>query len=245
MKFGVKTFHNKKFLDYFIGKADFFEVQAIQTNNYDFLKKYVKLKIPFVIHAEHFRWGFNPADKTKKESNLKSVNFAQELADKTKAEKIIIHPGLINNNNCSKEHAIDFFKKINDKRVLIENLAPAEDRLCSLPNELEDFIKQTNKRFIYDLSHTILASIHFNLDKIKLIKDFLKLKPDHFHISGQNFNSTVDQHGTFKIEKDNMPNFKDILKLYPKDAEITLEVTPDIKKTEYDLKFIRDFVKDL
>lgn len=244
MKFGVKTYRHKEFLDYFVGKSYFFEVQAIQTVNYNFLQKYVKLKIPIVIHAEHFKWGFNPTDKTKKEFNLKSLNFARKLADKTKAKKIIIHPGRIINKSCSKEQAIKFFREINDKRILIENLTPNAHGFFT-PKEIKEFITKSNKGFIYDLSHSIATANQLKKNKLKFIKDFLKLKPKHFHINGQNYNSPRDQHRSFKTAQHQMPNFKKILKLYPKDAEITLEVTPNIKNTAYDLNFIRDFVKNL
>ena len=49
MKIGVKAYYQEDFLDYFIDKADFFEVQGLRGKNYDFLKKYTKNKIPIVV----------------------------------------------------------------------------------------------------------------------------------------------------------------------------------------------------
>ena len=242
MKFGIKTFKDEWFLDAFINKADFFEVQAIQKYNYNFLKKYKELKIPIVIHTEHPAFGFNPADKSKEKQNLKSINFAIKLADMSNAKKIIVHPGNIKNKNCSKQQAIDFIKKLKDKRILIENLPTYKGRLCQTPEQTKNFLKQTKKDFIFDLGHAIVTANYNNINKEKIIKDFLKLKPKHFHISGQNINSKKDQHISFKNAK--LP-YKKFLSLYPKNAEITLEVTKDLEKTKYDLEFIRKITKNL
>ena len=38
MKLGVKTFFSEEFLDAFADKADFFEIMAVEKNDYDFLK---------------------------------------------------------------------------------------------------------------------------------------------------------------------------------------------------------------
>jgi hypothetical protein len=242
MKIGVKTYNDEKFLDNFINKADFFEVQAIQKYNYDFLKKYKKLEIPFVIHAEHIAFGINLADKSIEKENLKSINFAIKLADMTNAKKIIIHPGYISNKYCSKEQSINFFKKLKDKRILVENLHSLGNRLCQTPKKTKEFLKKTKRNFIFDLSHAIAVANTIKLNKEKTIKDFLELNPKHFHLGGQNWDSDNDQHNSFKEVK--LP-YKKILAWYPKNAEITLEVTGDIKKTEYDLEFIRKITKEL
>ena len=242
MKLGVKAYHEEEFLDEFIGKADFFETQAIQKYNYDFLKKYKKLKIPIVIHAEHAGFSVNLADKTKEKKNLQSINYAIKLANIANSKKIIVHPGHILNKNCSKEQSIKLLKKIKDKRILIENLTFHENRFCQTPEQTKEFLKQTNKDFIFDLGHAIININHYKLPLTKTIKDFIKLKPKHFHISGLDLKSVVDQHESFKSV--NLP-LKKFLKLYPKNAEITLEVTKDLKKTQDDLNHVKKIIKEL
>jgi len=240
MKIGVKTYDNEEFLDYFKDKADFFEVQAIQTNNYDFLKKY---SLPIIIHAEHHvNAGINPADKTLINQNLKSINFAIKLADQVNAKKIIFHPGMIRDANCSQEQAINFIKNIPDDRILIENLPAMPYRLGKTPKELKEFLQKTGKKFCFDLSHAIVTANILKLDKERIIEDFLKLNPVHFHLSGQNWDADTDHHWSFK---DSNIDFKNILKFYPKDAEITLEVTQDIGKNEYDLEYIKEIISSI
>ena len=119
MKIGVKTFDNRNFLKPFENQVDFFEIMAIETNKYDFLKEF---KLPMVIHSQHGVFGVNSADKTKEERNLKSINFARKIADKVNSKKIILHPGELEDENCSKEQAIKFIKTLDDKRIIIENV---------------------------------------------------------------------------------------------------------------------------
>ena len=237
MKIGVKTWRSEKFLKHFEKTADFFEVQAIQSENYKFLKKFSK---PIVIHAEHSGFGVNPADKTLKKKNLKSINYAIKIADSIDAKKIILHPGFIKNKNCSEQNSIEFIKDLKDKRILIENVVPHNNGLCLTPKQTKNFLKQTNKKFIFDLAHSILTSNYLKKDYEKTIKEFLKLKPKHFHISGQKLKSKKDNHNPLK--KSDL-DFKKILKLYPKNAEITLETNPSIKNTEEDIEFIRKIIQ--
>ena len=91
--------------------------------------------IPITIHAQHSRFNINPADKTLEKINIKAVEKAQAAADITNSDIIILHPGTLANKNCSIENAINFFKKINDPRIIIENLTSRKS-LCRLPKEL-------------------------------------------------------------------------------------------------------------
>lgn len=241
MKLGVKTYDSESFLKHFENLADFFEIQAIQKNNYDFLKNFSK---PIVIHAEHDSFGINPADKNLYKKNLESINFAINLANKTNARKIIVHPGNMDNKNCSKEQAIHFIKSLKDKRIIIENLSDCSNSLCTGSEGIKEFMNTTDSGFCLDISHCIVSSNQLGLDYKKMIKKFIKLKPNHYHISGQNTNSKTDNHYSFSDKNSNIP-IKEILKLFPKDAEITLEVTTDVEKTKEDLRKIRKIIEEL
>lgn len=237
MKIGVKTFDEESFLDFFINKADFFEIMAIEKNNYKFLKKY---SIPMVIHAQHHNFGINNADKTKIKENTDSINFAINLANECKADKIIVHAGEFADKNCSIKQAVYFFNFINDKRILVENV-PIRDkkRLCTTPEEMKMFLKKTKTGFCFDINHAIETAVYLNEDYITLIKKFLELKPVHYHLGGQNIKQKKE-HICFK-ESD--IDLKKILELIPKDTEITLEVSTDLKKTKEDLEFISNYTQ--
>ena len=141
MKFGVKNFDDEKFFDYFVGKADFFEVQAIRGNDYSYLQKYVEKGIPIIVHAEHQGFGVNHCDPKKERVNLESIAFSRGLADKVNAEFIIVHPGRIYDKDCSLAYFIKTFQKINDPRIVIENLPQSIDRSFFSPAASPDYIK--------------------------------------------------------------------------------------------------------
>jgi endonuclease IV len=182
MKIGVKTFGNPDLLKHFEGKVSFFEIQAIQSNDYSFLKNF---SLPIVVHAEHDEWGINISDKNKEKSNLKAINFAQKIADMTGSKKIIVHPGSDSgSSDCSIDNTIDFLKKINDGRILIENLIS----FSASPEEIKKIIKSTGVGFCFDLNHSMDYALKNNLDVMETIKKFLKLNPSHFHIGDKEKN---------------------------------------------------------
>lgn len=238
MKIGVKTYSDKKFLDSFENKCDFFEVQAIQGKDYSFLKKY---KLPIVIHCEHHVFGVNIADNSKKDLNLKAINFAKKIAESISATKIIIHPGGLENENCSKENSIKFLKENCDKRFCIENmpfisLKDKIPRLCASPEEMKEFLIKTNLGFCFDINHAIEYALSKKLNYWNILKKFEKLKPIHYHLGGENMDKK-ESHLSFC---DSNLNLKKVLKILNKNAEITLEVSLDDNKTEKDLILIKN-----
>ena len=182
MKFGIKVYKYTKELEEFENLADFIEVMAIEKGDYSFFKN---LKIPVIIHSQHQIFGVNNADPVKREKNLSSINFARKLADMTGAKKIILHPGQVNNENCSEKEAVDFIKILDDKRIIIENLPARGGSLCTIPEETERFMKLTEKGLCFDINHAIETCIYLKKDYLQMIKEFLMLKPKHYHIGGQ------------------------------------------------------------
>jgi deoxyribonuclease-4 len=246
MKIGVKTFNNPDYLKKFEDKVDFFEIMAIETNNYDFIKE---LKLPIVIHSQHRIFGVNTADKKKGKTNLSSINFARKIADLSNAKKIIIHPGEIENKNCSIEQAVSFIKNINDKRVIVENVYSDVEitRLCTTPSETKEFLKATGRGFCFDINHAIGSAVILKEDYIKFIKEFLKLKPVHYHFGGQKIKKlNVPWHEKEHLAfKESDFDLKEVLKLIPESAEITLETTTDVEKTMEDINAMKKWIEEL
>jgi len=236
MKIGVKTYDDVNFLRQFKDKADFFEVMAIQDVDYSFLKEF---SLPIIIHAQHEGFGVNNADKTRTTKNKESINFAINLANNYKSGKIIVHPGPITDENCSEEQAIGFFNSVNDKRILVENLPKNRNYICSTPEETKKFMIKINAGFCFDINHAIQTAIYLNQDYLKIIKEFIKLRPKHYHLGGQSLKDNAD-HLSF-VDSD-IP-LKEIMKLIPRNAEITLETEPDSKKIEEDIKIMRELIR--
>ena len=235
MKFGAKDYFDEDFLDYFADKADFLEVQGLRTHNYDFIRKY---KLPIVVHAEHDKQGSNPADSFCS-TNLESLRNSQRIADSVNGKKIVLHPGVIKDKNCSKENAIRFIKGIDDNRILLENIGQPMG-LSNAPEKMKELIEETGKGFIFDVAHAMINANRFGEDQIDFIKRFIRLGPSHFHISGQMISELNDQHlALHECDID----WYEILKLFPKDAEVTMEVTQDVEKTAKDLDMIRNVAR--
>ena len=250
MKIGVKTFDVGNFLKTLEKNIDFFELMAVQEKNYSFVKN---LSIPIIIHAEHSNFDINPADSSKKELNKKSIQFAIQMANLVNAKKIIVHPGDIEkgNKNCSIKNAINFFKEINDDRILIENLPTSKNpkikALCQTPHQIKKFMKKTNTKFCFDINHAIESMKKFDGKNYNFIKRYLKLNPAHYHIGGHKFKEKKTHFSFLDSDLD----LKRVLKFYPENAEISLEVNV-ILKTETDainvgkeVKIIKQVIEEL
>lgn len=239
MKFGVKTYDSEEFLDMFVDKSDFFEIQAIRKNDYSFLYKYDK---EIVLHCEHQGFGVNIADSSILEKNILSIEFAKELANKINAKKIIIHPGHFENEFCSVENSINFLNEFCDERFIVENMPEIggklkKIRIGSSPEELKHILNKTKVGFCFDINHAIEYSITNNLDYWEIISEFEKLKPTHYHLGGEKI-PECRSHISFC---DSNLNLKKVFELISKNAEITLEVGMDIKEVKNDLEVVYEF----
>jgi len=235
MKLGVKTYNDKQYIDYFKDKVDFIEVMSFAEKE-DIIGKKI------VIHCKHSRFGINPADLEKEEENTLEIKKGQEIADFTKANKMIFHPGLIENKKCSREQAIKIIKETKDKRIIIENLPRMKEgeKLCSTPDETAKFMKETEKDLCFDLNHAISAAYSNKKDPYEYIAGFIKLKPVHYHLGGQ----TLPNDTTHIALTESNIDLKKIIRMLPKDAEVSLKVTQDIQKTEKDIELFRKIWKE-
>lgn len=236
MKIGVKFYDYEPEVEYSKKNADFIEIMAIEGHDYS---KFEDFPVPIVIHCQHDSFGVNNADKSKYDRDLRSINFALKVADSTNAEKIIVHPGELKNNDCSEENSIDLIKNIKDKRIIIENMPQLGKfkHLCSTPKEMKGFLTKTNKSFCFDVNHAIQTATDLKINYMDLCRKFLKLNPKHFHLGGQKKNGKT--HLSFSESE---YDFKNILELMDKDSEITLETDIDKMKVRNDLKFIRSII---
>lgn len=236
MRVGIKTYDNPEFLKQFEKKVDFFEIQAIQKNDYSFLKNF---SLPMVIHAEHQGWGVDVSSLKQKQVNIKAINFARKIADFVNAKKIIVHAGGRIGNSI--KNTINFLNEVKDERIIVENVN--NGWVGVRPEEIKKILEETNVGFCFDLNHAIKTAWDNKLDAIKFVKEFLNLKPNHFHIGGQR-RELKKGFGHVSLKEFDY-NWKDVLKLYPKNAEITLETTIDADEVMEDVKLFKEIVKKL
>ena len=233
MKIGVKAYGFEQELIDLETRTDFFEVMALEGKDYSQFKK---IKIPLTIHAQHQVFGINNANKKLEEKNKKSLLFAIKLADEFGADKIVVHPGELNDSDCSLENSINFFKQFNDSRIIIENM-PSKNHLCGTPEELNFFVRKLNLGICFDFNHAIQFALTSKQDYNNFIKEFLKLKPNYFHIGGQKFDGTT--HLAFSESEINL---EPLIKSVPDKARIALETSNNLNEKSEELDFIKSLI---
>jgi sugar phosphate isomerase/epimerase len=237
MKIGVKTYFDHKYIEHFKNKVDFIEIISLEKSKILRDKK-------IIVHCKHERFGINLADKTKEKENKEAVKFAIDIADFCNSERIIVHPGFIENENCSIKNTIDIIRGLGDKRIIFENM-PSTHRdkkfTCSTPEELEKVLEECKTSFCLDINHAISAAIKQNLEPYEYIKKFMKLSPAQIHLGGQKLPEDITH---LSFSRSNI-DLKKVLNVLPKNSEIVLEVTQYIEETEKDLEIIRQIIGDL
>lgn len=156
------------------------------------ISPFQKIKVPYIIHITSDKYGVNIADKEKEDFNLEMIDNSLKWADMLGAEYLILHPGFGEIKTAKK-----FLERINDKRVLIENMPKNginnEKMIGFTPEQIKEL---TGNRFGFclDFNHAIKGALSLKKDYKNYIKGFLKLKPAMFHISDGNLDQEKDQH---------------------------------------------------
>lgn len=207
------------------GISQYIELFAVPGTFDDVVGLWKELKIPFIIHAPHFREGLNFARQECFENNKKLVQEALKFADVLDAQQVIFHPGV---EGDIKETARQL-KQLFDPRMVIENKPYCSDDgklVCNgfAHDEIAFLIDETGIGFCLDIAHAICAANALKKEQIGFIKSFLNLNPSLFHISDNDWESVKDTHkhlgqGSFK--------FKEIIPLLPPGSKITLETPHD------------------
>ena len=234
---------------------DYIELYVVP-ESLDTLKKWQKLKIPFIIHNAHFAQGFNLAKQEKSDRNREIYEQTKQFADKLNAQYIIFHGGI---DGDIRETAIQL-ALFNEPRALIENKP-----FVALPNrmggefcrgynieEIKTVMNTAGCGFCLDFGHAICAANSL-FDKTphpnpllqetreqflyNYCEQFLKLKPNMFHLTDLNdINSPYDSHlhlGTGQLD------FRKIFDMIPDKSYVTFETVKNSKEN------LNDFIEDM
>lgn len=202
IKFGLKLWS--------IDKEDLFKkaIQLFERGEIDFIELYIvpdslvsgksgilnDLKnIPTVIHAPHGEHNFNvfELDDSKIEFFKKQII---KTADFLNSKFIILHAEVGDSYKTFEENV----RKINDKRILIENMPKVglNDELCfGYSYEQLKFIKDCGFNFCLDFGHAIKSAISQKIDYKEFTKKLIsELNPLYFHICNGKINILKDGH---------------------------------------------------
>ncbi len=151
-----------------------------------------KVKLPYIVHIPHEDFGLNLADKEKEEFSLKIINQSIKWADKLSAKYLILHTGF-----GEIKTAQNFLKKINDKRILIENepkVGTNDEKMIGYAPKQVKSLAGNKFGFCLDFGHAIKAALSQGIDYKQYIKQFLRLNPKVFHISDGMLKTGKDEH---------------------------------------------------
>ncbi|MBW2971850.1 sugar phosphate isomerase/epimerase, partial [Candidatus Woesearchaeota archaeon] len=239
MEIGIKIFpedlaYAKKIVRY----ADFIEVTAIPGSNFRALKC---LKKPFTIHTIHSRWGFNSADPEKKLTiNRKGIETAKKAADILDADTIIIHPGYIEDRDCSLKQAISVIRPL-DRRFIVENMPKYTKGRLHVGASLQQIkrIRQgTGKGMCLDFPHAAEYAHQSGIYYIDFIKKLLELKPRYYHISDTRIQNKKDLHLHLKDGNLRIKYLESIIP-EPDRSRLLIETSHDFMKQHRDITLLR------
>lgn len=199
-KIGLKLFSNnissiKKAREYYLaGLFDYLELMAIPGTYRETIKYWKKLKLPYIIHAPHGKYGFNLSLPDMRKQNEKLFRETQKFADDLGADMIIVHPGL---TGMIDETARQI-KKINDSRIVIENnpyISLFQTKCVgSSPEEIRCVMKATGVKFCLDIAHAIKSAYVRGISYKEYIRRFLELRPKIVHICDCGISGCFDEH---------------------------------------------------
>jgi len=213
---------------------NYIELYCIPGSFKEYIKKWEKIKIPYIIHAPHSKYGFNLAKKENETKNRQLFVEVQKYADKLKAKSIIVHPGLAGNiKETNRQIAL-----IYDKRILLENmsfLATDNKTIChgATIKDLNIILKRHKLGFCLDIGHAICTANYLKIKPITLLNKMLKLSPKLYHFSDNQYDSIIDQH--LNIGQGDYP-IKKIMSLLPKNCLISIETTKNYSNSLKDFK---------
>ncbi|MBA4319341.1 MAG: AP endonuclease [Flavobacterium sp.] len=228
---------------YDAGVYSYIELFAVPGTFDKYIALWKNLKIPYIIHAPHFREGLNFARKECFEKNKILAQDALKFADALNAQYVIFHPGVEGN---IKETARQL-KQLFDSRMLIENKPYCSDDgtlVCNgfSPEDIAFLVAEVGVGFCLDIAHAICAANALKKKQISFIKDFLQINPLLFHLSDNEWESVHDAHkhlghGNYKL--------KEIIELLPQEIKITLETPHDHQDNLHDFEQEVLFFKSL
>lgn len=237
MEIGVKFFSHNKVERKDFEFADFVEVLPVPGNITGVFSSH---KFKYRIHCAHDAFGFNPSDTKNSAKNESIIKDAFAAADELKADKIVVHAGFNTPKlklKNPKKTAMEFLQKHFDERIVMENLLPVDNDMVWVaygPEEIAEF-KDLGFGFCLDFGHAVATATHFKKDYTEYVEEFVKLKPDYFHLSGTL--KGKDRHMSILDTDADVEFFRNIIKKSGK--PVCLETPLDSERRKKEIEFLK------
>ncbi len=182
---------------YETGLFDYLELYAVP-GTLDTLPEWQTLELPFVIHAAHFKHGFNLAREACAESNRRIYDEMRCFADALNARYIIFHGGTFGD---IAETAYQL-AALHEPRALIENkpcITRNEGLILecrgSSVEEIQQVVQGAGCGFCFDIPHALCAANYRKQEPMPLLREFNALTPAMYHLADmQDPAQLVDDH---------------------------------------------------
>ncbi len=218
--------------------ADFIEVMAVPQTSLEHFKSY---NYEYTIHAPHSQLGVNIADSKREKKNTELIKWAVKAADELNAKIIVVHAGYTTNRLNIKnplENMKKILARIYDERVHIENIFAVEEEKVgkgATPEQIRQIIAP-KLGFCLDFGHALISAEELGKNHKGFVKEFLKLKPNYFHLAGTNAKAGEDHLSLFKGSFD-LKWIKEIIKKH--DKPVCLETPMDIEQRRKEVKLMK------
>lgn len=232
----VQLFRQKKF--------DFLELYlvpgSLDPEKLEILSEFKKQKVPVTIHCPHDVHNFDISKLDYQKEEL-FKNLVLKTADFLGSKYIVVHPGLGDSYKIFEEN----IQKINDKRILIENMAKVGPNPgVGFGHSLEQlkFIRGLGFNFCLDFSHAVKSAASQKIDYKKFIEELISaLNPSYFHICNGQKDYEIDEHRDLFDGEFDIKWIKEILLGLKKDVYLVFETPKVGDNLENDIKNIKYF----
>lgn len=170
---------------YDAGGYDYLELYAVP-GSADTLPGWKALGIPCVIHAAHFKHGFNLAKADCAASNRRIYDEVRRFADELEARYIIFHGGTF---GCIEETARQL-AALNEPRALIENkpcITRNEGHILecrgSAADEIRHVLQEVACGFCLDIPHALCAANYMGQKRMNMLHEMNSLHPSMYHLA--------------------------------------------------------------
>jgi len=189
---GIRTSESyliERAYDLFKNKTiDFVEIVINQPKLKKAISDFKSYKIPYTFHGPYENCGVNIADPRKEKSNISNIKGAIKFVKELNGNFMILHPGYLENPKCSREQSLKVLKMLSlEFPILLENNPfygwKNEKMFFSTPKEIRNVVP-AYCGLCLDFTHAYTVSTKLGKKPEKLFKEFLKIKPLHFHLSG-------------------------------------------------------------
>lgn len=167
------------------GVCDYLELYAVP-GTLSTLPLWQALGVPTIIHAPHFKHGFNLAQRECEQGNRRLYEETRRFADALDARYIIFHGGTF---GCIEETARQL-AALQEPRALIENKpAITRNEGCTLEcrgstvDEIQRVMAESGCGFCLDIPHALCAANYHRAAQSETLRDFQALGPAMYHLA--------------------------------------------------------------